>query len=110
MTLQRRDFLLVVTLAAAAATPAFGQAVAQTVAPADGVKASAASVRDFSGMWVHGSIPGFEPLPSGPTSLINRSRRTTAQVLQDLNNSWLGPRRAAIGRQHQQSPSARRRL
>jgi hypothetical protein len=31
MTLQRRDFLLVMTLAAAAATPAFGQAVAPTV-------------------------------------------------------------------------------
>jgi hypothetical protein len=35
MILQRRDFLLVVTLAAAAATPAFGQAVAPTVAPAN---------------------------------------------------------------------------
>ncbi len=64
MTLQRRDFLLVVTLAAAAATPAFGQAVAPTVAPANSGKESAASIPDFSGMWVHGSIPGFEPLPS----------------------------------------------
>jgi hypothetical protein len=63
MTLQRRDFLLVVTLAAAVATPAFGQAVA----PANsGKEKSAASIPDFSGMWVHGSIPGFEPLPSGP--------------------------------------------
>ena len=66
MTLQRRDVLLVVTLAAAAATPAFGQAVAPTVAPANSGKESAASVPDFSGMWIHGSIPGFEPLPSGP--------------------------------------------
>jgi hypothetical protein len=35
---------------------------------------STASVPDFFGIWVHGSIPGFEPLASGPTSLINRSR------------------------------------
>jgi hypothetical protein len=91
MTLQRWDFLLVVTLAAAAATPAFGQAVAPTVAPADSGKESAASVPDFSGTWVHGSIPGFEPLPSGPTSLVNRSRRSVAQLLRDLVIDWPGP-------------------
>ena len=79
MTLQRRDFLLVVTLAAAAAaaTAASGQALAPTVARAD-------SNPDFSGTWVHGSIPGFEPLASGPTSLVNRSRRPLARLLQDL--------------------------
>ena len=92
MTLQRRDFLLVVTLAAAAATPALGQAVAPTVAPANRGKESAASVPDFSGMWVHGSIPGFEPLPPGPTSLVNRSRRSVAQLLRDLVIDWPGPR------------------
>ena len=58
----RRDFLLVVTLAAAAATPAYGQAVAPTVGPANSGKESTASIPDFSGIWVH-SIPGFEPLP-----------------------------------------------
>jgi hypothetical protein len=71
--------------------PAFGQAVAPTVAPANSGKESAASVPDFSGMWVHGSIPGFEPLPSGPTSLVNRSRRSVAQLLQDLVVDWPGP-------------------
>src|SRR5262252_3742693 len=92
MTLQRRDFLLVVTLAAAVATPAFGQAVAPTVAPANsGKEKSAASTPDFSGMWVHGSIPGFEPLSSGPTSLVNRSRRSTAQLIRDLVVDWQGP-------------------
>src|ERR1700724_496397 len=91
MTLQRRDFLLVVTLAAAAATPAFGQAVAPTVAPTNSGKVSAASTPDFSGMWVHGSIPGFEPLASGPTSLVNRSRRSVAQLLRDLVIDWPGP-------------------
>src|SRR6266849_3258196 len=91
MTLQRRDFLLVVTLAATAAMPAFGQTVAPTVAPANSGKESAASIPDFAGMWVHGSIPGFEPLPSGPTSLVNRSRRSIAQLLRDLAVDWSGP-------------------
>jgi hypothetical protein len=57
MTLQRRGLLLVVTLAAAAATPAFGQAV-PTVGSADSGGESAASIPDFSGIWVHGSIRG----------------------------------------------------
>jgi hypothetical protein len=91
MTLQRRDFLLVVTLAVAAAAPASGQAVAPSVAAANSGNETAASVPDFSGMWVHGSIPGFEPLPSGPTSLVNRSRRSIAQLLRDLAVDWLGP-------------------
>src|ERR1700674_4088999 len=91
MTLQRRGFLLVVTLAAAATTPAFGQAVAPTVASTNSGKVSAASTPDFSGMWVHGSIPGFEPLASGPTSLVNRSRRSVAQLIRDLANEWQGP-------------------
>src|SRR5438270_13310316 len=74
MGLQWRNFLLIVTLAAAAATPAFGQAVVPTAGPAAKVEASAASVPDFSGLWVHAN-PGYEPLASGPTSLINLSRR-----------------------------------
>jgi hypothetical protein len=82
MTLRRRDFLLVVTLAAAAA--AFGQALTPTVPRAD-------SNQDFSGTWIHGSIPGFEPLASGPTSLVNRSRRPLARLLQDLATDWPGP-------------------
>ena len=97
MTLQRRDFLLVVALAAeAAATPALGQALAPTVASASSGKASsgkesAASIPDFTGLWVHGSIPGFEPLPSGPTSLVNRSRRSVARLIRDLAGEWQGP-------------------
>ncbi len=91
MTLRRRDFLSAVTLTAALATPALGQAVAPTVAPVNSGKQSAASTPDFSGMWVHGSIPGFEPLPSGPTSLVNRSRRSIARLLRDLAVDWQGP-------------------
>jgi hypothetical protein len=89
MTLHGRNLLLVATLAAAVAAPAFGQAAAQTAAP--GAKESAASAPDFSGIWVHGSIPGFEPLASGPTSLVNRSRRSVAQLIRDLAGEWQGP-------------------
>jgi hypothetical protein len=97
MTLHRRDFLLVVSLATAA-MPAFGQALAPTVAPANSGKESTASISDFSGMWIHGSIPGFEPLRSGPTSLVNRSRRSLAQLLQDR---LARPGKAAIGKREQ---------
>jgi hypothetical protein len=86
-----QDFLLAVTLAAAAAMPAFGQALEPTGAPTNSGNEGAASVPDLSGTWVHGSIPGFEPLPSGPTSLVNRSRRSVAQLLKDLVIDWPGP-------------------
>ena len=91
MSWQRWDFLLAMMLTAVAAVPAFGQAVMPTVGSAGNGKEITASIPDFSGMWVHGSIPGFEPLASGPTSLVNRSRRTTAQLLRDLAIDWQGP-------------------
>src|SRR5215471_15585407 len=101
MTLQRQDFLLVVALAAAAAaTPALGQAVAPTVASANSNEESAASVPDFTGIWVHGSIPGFEPLASGPTSLVNRSRRNGVgnilELVGDYTNPILKPEAAEV--------------
>src|SRR5258708_35870818 len=62
-----RNFGLLTTLAVAAATPAFGQTAGPAVAPA--------AIPDFSGIWSHPSFPGFEPLASGPSSVVNRSRR-----------------------------------
>ena len=70
MRMERRVFLLSVTLAAATATAAMGQ----TATPAAGpVKLSAASIPDFSGVWRHGSLPWFEPPESGPAPVTNRS-------------------------------------
>jgi len=75
MHLHWRDFLLMVTLAVAAVTPASAQTVAPTAGPAaHGSTQGSSSVPDLSGIWTH-SIPGFEPLASGPTALVNRSRR-----------------------------------
>ena len=38
------------------------------------VAGPAEAAPDFSGIWAHPWLPGFEPLPSGPTSLVNLSR------------------------------------
>ena len=103
MNLHRRNFLLAVTLATAAATPAFGQ-VTPTVGAANSGKQGAASVPDFSGVWTH-SIPGFEPLASGPTALVNRSRRQNGtgdnlQLVGDYTNPILKPRAAEVVKKH----------
>ena len=84
-----RNFLLLASLAAAAAMPGFGQAAAPT-----------ASIPDLSGLWVHPSIPGMEPLASGPTSITNRSRRdgmnNILQLVGDYTNPILKPEAAAV--------------
>jgi hypothetical protein len=92
------------TFAAAAAMPTLGQTVA-AVGPADRAAHSATSVPDFSGMWAHQSIPGFEPLASGPTSLTNRSRREgdvsdNRRLVGDYTNPILKPEAAEIVKKH----------
>src|SRR6266481_3236586 len=75
MNAHRRDILLLVTLAVAAASPASGQTVAPAVAATSSVEHGAAVIPDFSGIWRHPSLPGFEPPASGPGPVTNRSRR-----------------------------------
>jgi hypothetical protein len=105
MHLQGRDFLLVVILAVAAVTPASAQTVAPTLGPtAHGGQQGTASIPDLSGVWTH-SIPGFEPLASGPTALVNRSRRAngTGNILQlvgDYTNPILKPEAAEVVKRH----------
>ena len=65
MKVQRRDFLLSVTLAAAAATPALGQTVAPSVGPAAAVRKAPHPSR---------ISPAYGPIYPGPTS----SRRCPA--------------------------------
>jgi len=64
---RERNFGLLMMLAVAAATPAFGQ----NAGPAVGQ----AAIPDFSGIWSHPSFPGFEPPVSGPGPVVNKSRR-----------------------------------
>jgi hypothetical protein len=104
MSVERRDVLLVVTLAAATATLASAQTVAPTAVPSQGGKQGAVSIPDLSGVWNH-SIPGFEPLASGPTALVNRSRRAngTGNILKlvgDYTNPILKPQAAEIVKKH----------
>jgi hypothetical protein len=91
MAMQRRNFPLVLLVAAVSSTPAFG-------------KAAADSLPDFSGSWVHAN-PGFEPMDSGPTALVNRARRPngTGDILRlagDFTNPILKPEAAEIVKKH----------
>jgi hypothetical protein len=104
MDSQRWSLPLVFTLAAAVVTPAFGQAVAPKGGPANGGSESSEAIPDFSGIWVH-ALPGFEPLPSGPTALVNRSRREngTGDILKlagDYTNPILKPEAAEVVKKH----------
>jgi hypothetical protein len=61
--------------------------------------ANGAPIPDFSGNWRHQSLPGLEPLASGPTSLVNKSRRNGVsdynQLVGDYSNPILKPQAAA---------------
>src|SRR3974377_351872 len=100
----QRDFLLVVTLAAVTATPVFGQSVVPTVGAANGGPESGASIPDISGKWLPPSAPACEPLSSGPTSVVNRSRRNGTgninQLVGDYTNPILKPEAAEVLKKH----------
>ena len=103
MKVRPRDFHLLVTLAAAAATPGLGQAVQP--APADSGTHSTASIPDLSGSWSHASLNGLELPLSGPGPVRNRSRRLTepqagagniTQLVGDYTNPILQPWAAEV--------------
>jgi hypothetical protein len=62
---KQRHFILMMALAAAAATSALGQSTAPVVGPAS-AQSAAASIPDFLGIWFHPSFPWFEPPHRGP--------------------------------------------
>jgi len=71
---RQRNFLLLIALAAAVATPALGQTVTSGVGPAGGETGGATSIPDFTRVWIHPGFPWFEPPASGPGPVTNRSR------------------------------------
>jgi hypothetical protein len=76
MNVRQRDFLLLVILASSsAAMPASGQTVEPAARPAGSGAQTAASIPDLSGIWSHPYWPGFEPPPSGPGPVLNKSRQ-----------------------------------
>src|SRR5215467_6053835 len=89
-------------IAAALAAVAAAPALAATSGP---------SVPDFSGIWAHQWLPGFEALPSGPTALVNLSRRpdgssNVAQLVGDYNNPILKPEAAETVRKRGEESKA----
>jgi len=87
----RQNFLLLATLAALAAITGIRQSATPAVA--------AAPIPVFDGVWDHPGLPGFEPLASGPTSLVNLSRREggvsdNMQLVGDYRNPILKPEAA----------------
>jgi hypothetical protein len=105
MNVQRRDFLLLVTLATAAATPALGQTAAPAVTPTDTSTPGGASIPDFSGSWNHASLNALELPLSGPGPVRNRSRLSTGpqagagngrQLVGDYTNPILQPWAAEV--------------
>jgi hypothetical protein len=97
----RRNFLLWVASAAAVAAPALGQTVAPAGGPAGSGTQSAASIPDFSGVWVHPFWPGFDPPLSGPGPVVNRSRLRNGagnsnQLVGDYTNPILKPQAAEV--------------
>jgi len=69
----RRDFLLFVAMATAAAVPAMAQ-TPSAAGPAGREAHSAAVIPDFSRVWNHPAFPWFEPPASGPGPITNLSR------------------------------------
>jgi hypothetical protein len=88
----RRDFLLCLAVAAMAAIPALGQKAASTPIP------------DFSGIWAHPFLTGFEPPASGPGPVLNLARRNGVgnfqQLVGDYANPILKPEAAEIVKRH----------
>jgi hypothetical protein len=77
----RGNFLLLASLAAAAAAPALGQDAAPAVGAASTARQSAASVPDFSRLWSNSLGPGFSPPVSGPGPVLNTARvRATVDI------------------------------
>ena len=104
MSLQQQNLLLIVTLAAAIATPALAQTAAVHEGAGNGSGESAGPVPKFSGIWAH-ALPGFEPLASGPTALINQARRPNGtgdifKLVGDYGNPILRPEAAEIVEKH----------
>jgi hypothetical protein len=88
---RQRDCFVLVILATAAAEPALGQAVTPPPGPASSAAQNTVSIPDFSGIWAHPSLAGFEPPASGPGPVLNKSRmRAGPQKGRGANNQFVG--------------------
>jgi len=98
MIVQSWHLFLLAALAATA--PALGQAVI----PPGGTQ-GAASIPDFSGVWAHPYLTGFEPSASGPGPVLNTSRSRNGvanfqRLVGDYHNPILKPAAAEVVKRH----------
>ncbi len=103
--MNKRDLLLLAMTVSAVSTPAWSQAVSPAVGPAGGTLQTASQIPDFSGVWAHPYLTGFEPPASGPGPVRNRSRRPDGvanfqQLVGDHTNPILQPWAAEVVKQH----------
>jgi hypothetical protein len=100
----RRNFLLCLSLAVTGAAIARGPAVAPAAEPAGGASPAVQSIPDFSGIWAHPYLTGFEPPASGPGPVTNRSRRNGVgnfqRLVGDYTNPILQPWAAEVVKKH----------
>jgi len=90
--MRRRQLLLCAIVLAASSVPSSGQQ-------------RAAAIPDFSGLWAHPFLTGFEPPASGPGPVTNKARRPDGvanfqQLVGDDTNPVLKPEAAEIVKQH----------
>jgi hypothetical protein len=104
MNTQRGTFALTVAIVSVLSTTAWAQAGPPVAAPtASGAPRSA--IPDFSGVWAHPYLTGFEPPASGPGPVRNRSRRPDGvanfqQLVGDYANPILQPWAADVVKNH----------
>ena len=100
MKVRRRDFLLFVTLTAAAAGPAFGQHLKPAVGfTSPGTNQSSGSIPDLSGAWGRNFLL-FEPPSAGPGPVVTRLRTAAGALMfnavGDYTNPVLKPEAAEV--------------
>ncbi len=96
----RLQFLSAIMLAGAIAIPAFAQPTAPVVRSSGSNAQTAATIPDFSGLWLHPGL-GFGPPLSGPGPVRNKTRLPTgasnfALIVGDYANPILKPEAAEV--------------
>jgi len=102
MNMQQGLVLLTTLVATTSTSP---QTAAPSVGEAGSTRQDAPSVPDFSGIWAHPYLTGFEPPPAGPGPVLNRSRLPDGvanfnQLVGDYNNPILQPWAAEVVKKH----------
>jgi len=99
-----QGLLLLITLSAAV-TPVLGQALAPAGESSGAAAHGATSIPDFSGIWAHPYLTGFEIPSSGPGPVLNTQRQRDGvanfqMLVGDYNNPILQPWAAQVVKKH----------